>query len=83
MKGGNNDGRGDDAERVVGVTADRLVPGEEDCGLLQQTELDLCPHSPDLEFFCGRFASHLSKEAISFSLALWMTTEIPQEQKCN
>ena len=43
MKGGNNDGRGDDAERVAGVTADRLVPGEEDCGLLQQTELDLCP----------------------------------------
>lgn len=48
MKGGKNDGRGDDAERVVGVTTDRLVPGEEDCGLLQQTELNLCPHTPDL-----------------------------------
>lgn len=76
MKGGNNDGRGDDAERVVGVIADRLVLGEEDCGLLQQTELDLCPHSPDLEFSVDSHL-HLSKEAISFSLALWMTTEIP------
>lgn len=47
MKGGDNDRR-DDAERVVGVTTDRLVPGEEDCGLLQQAELDLCPYTPDL-----------------------------------